>query len=99
MVKTILGGNYICIKIKFYTRWDKGYCIGNQIMKNLILISDILKIYETGNNILVEIPSKYIIKNDNDYKNYPNYLDGKYYEKEEKSYFEFSMSKIELQKV
>lgn len=61
--------------------------------------SDILKIYETaGDNILVEIPSKYIIKNDNDYKNYPNYLDGKYYEKEEKSYFEFSMSKIEYYK-
>jgi len=60
--------------------------------------SDILKIYETGDNILVEIPSKYIIKNDNDYQNYPNYLDGKYYEKEEKSYFEFSISKIEYYK-
>ncbi len=60
--------------------------------------SDILKIYETGDSILVEIPSKYIIKNDNDYQNYPNYLDGKYYEKEEKSYFEFSMSKIEYYK-
>lgn len=60
--------------------------------------SDILKIYETGDNILVQIPSKYIIKNDNDYQNYPNYLDGKYYEKEEKSYFEFSMSKIEYYK-
>lgn len=60
--------------------------------------SDILKIYETGDNILVQIPSKYIIKNDNDYQNYSNYLDGKYYEKEEKSYFEFSMSKIEYYK-
>jgi hypothetical protein len=60
--------------------------------------SDILKIYETGDNILVQIPSKYIIKNDNDYQNYPNYLDGKYYEKEEKSYFEFSISKIEYYK-
>lgn len=60
--------------------------------------SDILKIYETRDNILVEIPSKYIIKNDNDYQNYPNYLDGKYYEKEDKSYFEFSMSKIEYYK-
>lgn len=60
--------------------------------------SDILKIYETGDNILIQIPSKYIIKNDNDYQNYPNYLDGKYYEKEEKSYFEFSISKIEYYK-
>lgn len=60
--------------------------------------SDILKIYETGDSILVEIPNKYIIKNDNDYKNYSNYLDGKYYEKEDKSYFEFSMSKIEYYK-
>ena len=50
--------------------------------------------------VLLEIPSKYIIKNDNDYKNYPNYLDGKYYEEKEKdkSYYEFPTSKIEYYK-
>ncbi len=46
-----------------------------------ISYSDILNIYEGNDNIVVEIPAKYVIKDDNDYKNYPNYSDGKYFER------------------
>ncbi|AZB25490.1 hypothetical protein EG339_13315 [Chryseobacterium bernardetii] len=60
--------------------------------------SEILNVFETKDSVIVEIPSKYIIKDDNDYKNYPNYLDGKYYEDQGKSYYEFSTSKIEYYK-
>ena len=82
------------------------YPLGQRVMywkpnyeESNINYSHILRVYETGDSILVEIPSKYIIKNDNDYKNYPNYLDGKCYDKEDKSYYEFSTSKIEYYKI
>lgn len=82
------------------------YPLGQRVMywkpdyeESNINYSDILKIYEYEDNILIEVPSKYIVKNDNDYKNYPNYLDGKFYEEEDKSYYEFSTSKIEYYKM
>lgn len=100
----INGENHFGWKLHLYKN-KVLYPLGQRVLywkpdyeESNINYSDILKIYETGDSILVEIPSKYIIKNDNDYKNYPNYLDGKYYEKEEKSYFEFSISKIEYYK-
>lgn len=81
------------------------YPLGQRVMywkpdyeESNINYSDILKVFEAEGKVLVEIPSKYIIKNDNDYKNYPNYLDGKYYEEKDKSYYEFSTSKIEYYK-
>lgn len=48
--------------------------------------------------LTVEIPGKYVVKNDKDYKNHPNYLDGKSYEKDDNLYYEFSTSKIEYYK-
>jgi len=100
----INGENHFGWKLYLYKN-KVSYPLGQRVLywkpdyeESDINYSGILKIYETGDNILVEIPSKYIIKNDNDYQNYLNYLDGKYYEKEEKSYFEFSISKIEYYK-
>lgn len=60
--------------------------------------SKILKIYESNTNITVEVPCKYVVKNDKDYKNYPNYSDGKFYEKDDNLYYEFSTSKIHYYK-
>ncbi|MCW3161466.1 hypothetical protein [Chryseobacterium oryctis] len=63
-----------------------------------ISYSEILNLYESNGNILVEIPNKYVIKNDSDYKNYPNYFDGKYYEKGDNLIYEFSTENINYYK-
>ncbi|WP_312993703.1 hypothetical protein [Chryseobacterium flavum] len=81
------------------------YPVGQRIMywkpeyeESDISYSDILNIYEGNDNIVVEIPAKYVIKDDNDYKNYPNYSDGKYFEKGDNLNYEFPISKIEYYK-
>lgn len=100
----INGDNHFGWKLYLYKN-KVLYPLGQRVMywkpeyeESNVNYSEILKIYESGENILVEIPNKYIIKNDNDYKNYPNYSDGKYYEKGDKLYYEFSTSKIEYYK-
>lgn len=81
------------------------YPLGQRIMywkpeyeETNIDYSDIINIYEVNNNILIEVPNKYIVKNDDDYKNYPNYLDGKFYEKGNSFFYEFSTLKIDYYK-
>lgn len=100
----INGENHFGWKLYLYKN-KVLYPLGQRVMywkpdyeESTINYSDILTVFETEDKVLVEIPNKYIIKNDNDYKNYPNYLDGKYYEEKDKSYYEFSTSKIEYYK-
>ncbi|MET3038355.1 hypothetical protein ABXT08_19885 [Chryseobacterium sp. NRRL B-14859] len=100
----INGDNHFGWKLYLYKN-KVLYPLGQRVMywnpeyeDSNISYSDILKMYELGESILLEIPDKYVIKNDSDYKNYPNYSDGKYYEKGNKLYYEFSMSKIEYYK-
>lgn len=100
----INGDNHFGWKLYLYKN-KVLYPLGQRVMyckpeyeESTVNYSDILKIYESGESILIEIPDKYIIKNDNDYKNYPNYSEGKYYEKGDKLYYEFSTSNIEYYK-
>ncbi|WP_223607269.1 hypothetical protein [Chryseobacterium sp. OSA05B] len=100
----INGENHFGWKLYLYKN-KVLYPLGQRIMywkpeyeESNVNYSDILNIYEASDNIVLEIPDQYIIKNDNDYKNYPNYSDGKYYEKGDKLYYEFSTSKIEYYK-
>jgi len=97
----INGENHFGWKLYLYKN-KVLYPLGQRVMywkpdyeETNISYSDILNVFESEDKVLVEVPSKYIIKDDNDYKNYPNYLDGKYYEDKDKSYYEFSTSKIE----
>ncbi|SFN25515.1 hypothetical protein SAMN05421594_1870 [Chryseobacterium oleae] len=100
----INGDNHFGWKLYLYKNKIL-YPLGQRVMywkpeyeESNVNYSDILNIYEVNDHIILEIPDKYIIKNDNDYKNYPNYSDGKYYEKEDRLYYEFSTSKIEYYK-
>jgi len=100
----INGDNHFGWKLYLYKN-KVLYPLGQRVMywkpeyeESTTNYSDILNIYEGNDNILVEVPNKYIIKNDNDYKNYPSYSDGKYYEKGDNLYYEFSTSKIEYYK-
>ncbi|MBV6880543.1 hypothetical protein NG800_009365 [Epilithonimonas ginsengisoli] len=91
---------------KIYLYKDKIlYPVGQRVLywkpeyeESSVNYADILTIYELKDNIIIEIPNKYVIKNDDDYKNYPNYSDGKFYEKGDKLVYEFSINKIEYYK-
>ncbi|WP_346984557.1 hypothetical protein [Chryseobacterium sp. POE27] len=59
-----------------------------------IKYKDFIKIYKSNDAVTVEIPSKYIINKNEDYQNYPNFLEGNFYEKNDISYYEFSLSNL-----
>ena len=59
---------------------------------------DFLKIYQLNGKISVAIPSKYILKADKEYQNYPDFLDGNFHEKDNVYYFDFPCSQINYYK-
>lgn len=98
------GENYFGWKLYMY-RNKILYPLGQRVMywkpeyeASSINYSEILNLYESNGNVFVEIPNKYVIKNDSDYKNYPNYFDGKHYEKGAKLIYEFSTEDIDYYK-
>lgn len=100
----INGDSHFGWKLYFYKN-KVLYPLGQRVMywkpeyeESDLNYSNILNIYESDNNVIVEIPIKYVVENDNDYKNYPDYLDGKYSKKGDKVYYEFSTLKMEYYK-
>ncbi|WP_261511313.1 hypothetical protein [Chryseobacterium paludis] len=98
------GDNHFGWKIYLYKNKIL-YPVGQRVMywkpeyeESNINYSDILKIYELKDSISVKIPSKYFIEKDSDYKNYPNYLDGKQFSKNGLSYYIFSTNKLDFYK-
>lgn len=59
---------------------------------------DFLKIYRFNDRISIAIPSKFILKEDNEYQNYPDFLDGNSYEKDDILYFDFPCVSINYYK-